>query len=153
MTLAAIGRPLERSEDRTALIEDVRRWADETANSTPEELRWIGIRRSDTYEALTRIRQIAVEEKRTAEALVELRKMFEGGRHWIFQPMICDAMADLGDTSKVAEVLESLRAGKYSAQLLKVEGDSAVGINAEMTARGIEQRHGTTAAPDDAGTK
>lgn len=143
----------EGPEDRTELIADVRRWADDTRNRSPAELRWIGIRRSGTYDALKEIRRIAVEEKRTAEALAELRMMFEGGRHWIFQPKICEVMADLGDTSKVAAVLESLGAGTYSAQMLTVEGDSAVGINAERTARRIQQRYGKAAAPDGPGVK
>jgi hypothetical protein len=73
--------------------------------------------------------------------------MFEGGRHWIFQPMICEVMADLGDTSKVAEVLQSLGAGKYSAQMLTVEGDSAVGLNAAMIASRIQEKYGKAAAP------
>ncbi len=141
------------AEDRTELIADVRRWADDATSKSPAEMRWIGIRRSGTYDALKGIRQIAGEEKRTADALAELRKMFEGGRPWIFQPMICEVMADLGDTSKVAEVLESLRSGKYSAQMLTVEGDSAVGINAEMTARRIEQKYGKAPAPGGSGTK
>jgi hypothetical protein len=137
-------------EDRAELIADVRRFADDAASKSPEEMRWIGIRHSGTYDALKAIRQIAVQEKKATEALAELRRMFEGGRHRMFQPMICEVMADLGDTSKVAEVLEALDAGKYS-QGGTVEGDSAVSINAEMTAKRIREKYGKAAAPEQPG--
>jgi hypothetical protein len=138
----------EDPEDRAATIADVRSWAEETAGKSVLAARWAGIRRASTREALVAIRRIAVEAHQQKEALEELRKMFEGGRHRIFRPSICEVMADLGDTSRVAQVIAALDEGEYGSFESAVEEDSAVGHNAEMTARRIKEKYGKAAAPD-----
>ncbi len=128
--------------DRRALIADVRSWAHDTVGKTPSELRWIGLRRGSTLDALKAIRQIAFEEKKTKEALDELQLMFDGGRHWIYRPMICELMVELGDTSKVAEVVAAFDEGKYSKQSIQVDGGTEAGRRAEEAAQQIKERYG-----------
>lgn len=132
-------------DDRAELIADVRDWAEQTSKANPAELRMIGVRRSRTFDALKQLRQIAVDPKQRPEALAELNRMYDGGRPEIFRPMICEVMADLGDTSKVADVIEGLESGKYAMQMATEEGDSAVGFKAEAAAQRIRAKYGKAA--------
>ena len=131
--------------DRARLIDDVRRWAQETATSTPAELRWVAVRRSGTVDALSRLRWLAVDETQGPAVRAELHRMFAGGRPAIFRPLICEVMSDLGDTSKVAVVLEALEAGAYSMQRVTEDGDRDAGSKAEAAAQRIRAKYGKAA--------
>jgi hypothetical protein len=135
----------EEPEDRKRTIADVRSWAEQTGGKSADEIRWAGLRRAGTREALEGLRRLATDPKRRDEVLAELRKMFEGGRHWIHQPAVCELMAELGDTSKVEAVLQALDAGKYSDSMMEVEGDSSAALQAEATARRIKEKYGASA--------
>ncbi len=131
--------------DRAQLIDDVRRWAQETATSTPEELRWVAVRRSGTVDALRRLRGLALDGAQAPAVRAELHRMFDGGRPAILRPLICEVMVELGDTSKVSVVLEALEAGAYFMQRVTVEGDRAAGSRAQSAAERLRAKYGKAA--------
>ena len=52
-------------------------------------------------------------------------------------------MADLGDLSKVEEVLKEYRDRKYSERMIRQPDDSAANTNAEEAAKRILEKYGS----------
>jgi|GEM_PF-3372450 len=148
---AAYLSQLERP-DRKEFIEEIRWWAQASAGKSRDALALLGLTRSTTREAVTALRSIAADPAKVPAVLEVLRTLY-GERSFVMRPLLCELMADLGDTSKVREVLAALDAGEYSSHGMLVEGDSAAGINAELTAQRIRTRYGKAVPPGEATPK
>jgi hypothetical protein len=141
----------EEPSDRAALIADVRSWAEKTLGKPGEEAAWAGIRRAKTEDAVAQLRRLAAEGKKE-RVLEELRRMY-AERSWLFRPIVVELMAELGDRSKVDEVVRTLAEGRYTSHLYTEEGDSAVGLRAAAAAERVREKYGKAApAAPDAGS-
>lgn len=126
--------------ERKALIADVRAWAADTAGKTPEELLWVGLRRSPPSEALEGLRRLSAEKSRSKGILEELRRLYDGGGSPLLRPSIVELMADLGDASRVPEVLRALDEGKFSMNAVDSPDDVPASIVAAQTAQRLRAR-------------
>ncbi len=130
----------EDPPDREALIADVRSWAEQTLGKTGDEATWAGVRRAKAEDAVAQLRRLANEGKKK-EVLDELRRMY-AERSWLFRPIIVELMAELGDRSKVDEIVRTLADGAYTSHGYVEDGDSAVGLNAESAAQRVRDKYG-----------
>lgn len=132
--------------DRAATVADVRSWAEKTLGTSGDEAVWAGIRRAKAEDAVAQLRRLATEG-RQKEVLEELGRMYEE-RSWLYRPIIVELMAELGDRSKVGEIVRTLAEGRYTSHLYVEDGDSAVGLRAEAAAVRVRDRFGKGAAPE-----
>ena len=72
---------------------------------------------------------------------MELRRRY-AERHWVYRPHYAELMAELGDTSKVAEVLALHWEGKYRSTLISRPDDSAASLDAADAADRLLERYG-----------
>ena len=123
-----------------ATVADVRSWAEKTLGKSGDEAVWAGIRRARTEDAVAQLRRMATSGRQDA-VLEELRRMCEE-RSWLHRPIIVELMAQLGDRSRVGEIVKTLAEGKYSSHLHVGDGDSAVSLRAEAAAKRVRDRYG-----------
>src|SRR5207244_9505623 len=103
----------EFPEVRASTIARIGRWYEAANGKSAVEQRWLALPEVGIYPALELLKNLAKERHQKPKVLAELNRMFKD-RHWVFQPHVAELMADLGDRSKVAEVLDHHRKGKYS---------------------------------------
>ena len=122
----------EPAELRAEFIAWLRAYWKSAADKDPIERKWIAVR-SDAgiYQSLRLLESLAAEVGQREEVLAELRHMCDW-RHWAYQPKIALKMAELGDRSKVAEVLENADRGRYVRRSsLWLPDDGCALLNAE----------------------
>ena len=96
------------------------------------------------YPALKLLGELAAEPGEKAQVLKKLHEMY-GRRHWVYQPAIAEALAQLGDTSKVSEVVGHYRAGRYSKYSIQRPDDSGASLNAEAAANRLAAKYAPAA--------
>lgn len=132
----------EAPELRREIIRNLNVWYREARDKTPVEQKWIALKTAKIYPALKLLRSLATEHGQTDKVLKELQKKYEN-EHWIFRPCIVELMAELGDRSKVAEILDQHRQHKYSERLITRPEDGTASLNAEDAAQRILEKYGT----------
>ncbi|HEX2751168.1 MAG TPA: hypothetical protein VHM91_24375, partial [Verrucomicrobiales bacterium] len=76
---------------------------------------WLAYRAASLYPAgLAILQSLAQEDGKKEEVLTELRRLDQEG-HWSCRPLVVEAMAALGDTSRVKDVLAGRE--KYLSQI------------------------------------
>ncbi len=103
----------EPAELRAEIIAWLREYWKEVADKDPIQRKWIAVRRgAGIYQSLRLLESLATKAGQREEVLAELHRMYDK-RHWAYRPKIALKMAELGDHSKVAEVLAEADKGRY----------------------------------------
>jgi hypothetical protein len=130
----------EEAKERTKLAEQIRKSWQRDKDKSPLRRRWAAVDDLGIYPALKLLDELANDLTEKPNVLAKLGEMYDE-RHWVFQPQVAEAMARLGDTSKVAEVLKHHRDAKYGKFLVRRPDDSGASINAEEAAKRLAEKY------------
>jgi hypothetical protein len=129
------------ADDRAKLIDHVRKSWQRDKDKSALERRWSAVDDLGIYPALRVLAELSKDPTQKPKVLKKLGDMYDN-RHWVYQPGIAELMAKLGDTSKVQEVLQQHRDGRYSKSNITRPDDAGASINAEDAAKRLEEQYG-----------
>ncbi|MGA2068313.1 MAG: hypothetical protein ABSG86_25295 [Thermoguttaceae bacterium] len=131
----------ESDEKRTNVIASVRAWYKESAGKSKVEQKWNAVKYAGIHSAVVLLKSLAVDDGQRDKVLAELHRRYEKN-HWVYRPRYAELLAELGDTSKVAEVLDDYRSGKYERQLIDRPDDSGASLNSRDAAERLMKKYG-----------
>lgn len=132
----------EYADVRAKIISNIRNWYEESRGKSHEDQKWLAVKYAEFHSSLALLRQLAIDHPtHNEDAITELHRMYEQC-HWLFHPHIAELLAELGDTSKIAEILTFYRQQKYS------DFYGTAGIEAEEIANRLFQKYGTSSEAD-----
>jgi hypothetical protein len=139
----------ESPEIRYRVIGLIRDWYKAAQGKPEPEQLWAAVRvKPGIYPTLELLKTLAVRHKQRNEVLKELHSLYKN-LHRVYRPHLTELMAELGDQSKVPEVLETLRSNEFQRYFaLTFSDDSAAFLNATEAAKRLAQKYGKTQKSD-----
>jgi hypothetical protein len=119
---------------RAEIADALKRWHREGCRTDPASRMWLRVDLLGLYPALDTLHALAVDHGRKEDVLRKLHEWY-AKRHWIYRPHYAALMAELGDRSKVEEVLRWHEEGLYSDSHVERPDDDAASMNAEAAAK------------------
>jgi hypothetical protein len=132
----------ERPQVRYRLIALLRDWHQGCRGKTEAEKLWLAVKlKPGIYPTIGLLKQLAKDHKQDKEVLKELHSMYRT-LHRVYRPFIVELMAELGDESKVGEVLAMLDKKEFQKyHAVSFPDDSAAYLNAEDAAMRLLKKY------------
>jgi hypothetical protein len=117
-------------------------WYQKSKDKPEAEQMWVAIKMDPgIHPTLALLRKLADDHEQEKKVRVELHNIYES-RPAIYQPIIAEQLARLGDQSKVEEVLKRHRNGEYAPPVRPPGDDSGAAGDAEECAKRLLKAYG-----------
>jgi hypothetical protein len=133
----------ESPEVRYRVISRIREWHKAGEGKSEPERLWVAVKmKLGIHPTIKLLKALAQEHGQKAEVLKELHAMYQN-LHRAYRPFIGELMAELGDVSKVNEVVEMLNKNEFQSYFgERFEDDSALFLNAKEAAERVKAKYG-----------
>jgi len=132
----------EDPELRAHVVLSIKAFYAESQGKNDIEVQWVAIKQKPgIFPTLQLLKSLAKDPKEKSRVLNELHRLYETD-HWVYQPHYALLLADLGDTSKVNQVLDQHKKGKYSKSCVQLPDDGAASANSLDAAKELLARYG-----------
>jgi hypothetical protein len=133
----------ESPEVRYQLIARLREWHRACQGKSEPEKLWIAVKmKPGIHPTIILLRKLAKEQGQAKEVLLELHALYQN-LHRLYRPFLAELLAELGDQSKVQDVLTMLAAGEFEPNVSETfPDDSALALNARDAATRLLERFG-----------
>jgi len=123
----------ESSEVQERVIKSIKSWYEESRGKPEVEKKWLAVAANPgIYQLMALLRDLALEHGQKERVLTTLHQMCKE-RDPLQLPQISELLCELGDSSKVGDVVSAYIAGDYDTGR-RLADDSAAGSNAEDSA-------------------